>query len=142
MNEPSQPPNRLWRIIRFPLVRMVLAFVWVAAIVSVTSSVVDLLPDWVQAISLPILALGACLGYYSFVRLVEKRPVIELAASGAVAELAGGVMIGAALFAVTIGILWGLGSYQVAGTNSWTVVIPALMRLCLATRARGLCRPA
>jgi len=126
--EQAQPPSRLWRILQFPLVRIVLAFTWLMAVVATTDLAIQLLPARetapVTVLSAGLVVLGACLSYSAFVRIIEKRPVTELAASGAVAELAGGVLLGAILFTATIGILWSLGYYKVTGMNNWLAAAP------------------
>lgn len=120
----------MWKILQFPVTRVVLAFLSLMIVVGIAQSVFDLLP---QKDSIPMVllsaaavALVACVGYYAFVRIIEKRPVTELSSSGAAAELTIGILVGGALFTVTIGILWALGYYQVDGINTWTVMIPVL----------------
>lgn len=68
----------------------------------------------------PIVLLGAflmilafLLVYRFFVRWVENRAVHELAPSGAATGLLGGVVIGAALIALVIAILWAMGAATV-----------------------------
>ncbi len=123
-----QSTSRVWRIVQFPLVRIVLAFVWLITIVTATQLSVGLLPvgeTFLAAVlSAVVVAAVAFLAYYAFVRGIEKRPVSELAIQGAAAELATGILIGAGLFSVTIGILWALGIYRVTGLNDWTVAVP------------------
>jgi membrane protease YdiL (CAAX protease family) len=62
-----------------------------------------------------------------FVRVIERRSVIELSFKNSLAELASGVLIGALLFSVTIGILWLLGYYKVIGTNPWSAMLSWLV---------------
>ena len=128
MIEQTQPPSRLWRILQFPLVRIVLAFTWLIAVVATTELAIQLLPARetapVTVLSAGLVVLTACLSYSAFVRIVEKRPATELAASGAVAELASGILLGAMLFTATIGILWSLGYYKVTGMNNWLAAAP------------------
>jgi len=98
------------------------------AVVATTELAIQLLPARetapVTVLSAGLVVLVACLSYSAFVRIVEKRPVTELAASGAVAELASGTLLGAMLFTATIGILWSLGYYQVSGMNNWMTAAP------------------
>jgi membrane protease YdiL (CAAX protease family) len=130
MNTP--PVSRFWRFIRFPLVRVILGCFWVAGSVAIASVIVEQLPAWVAPISAPFLALSGCLGYYSFVRLIERRKVSELLGSGAVAEFASGAVIGAALISITVGILYALRLYVVAGVNERSAVVPILMSAVMA----------
>ena len=129
MTEQQRPTDLAQRIVQFPAVRILLAIVWVFVAVAAAQFVVALLPAQETA-PVAILAVAvsvsmACVAYLAYVRIVEKRRASELAASGAIAELAAGILTGAALFTVTIGILWALGCYAVTGTNDWTAMLPA-----------------
>ena len=68
----------------------------------------------------------ALLAYLAFVRVVERRAASELAAGAAPAEVGLGLVIGALLFAATIGFISLLGYYHIESFNSWAVAIPAL----------------
>jgi len=70
--------------------------------------------------------LVAYLVYWAYVRMVERRPVTELSGPGALRELGIGVLIGAALVAATVGIMWLLGYYRVTQANAWTVAFALL----------------
>ncbi len=59
--------------------------------------------------------------------LIEQRPVTELEGRGAVGELGTGLLLGAGLFTLVIGILWLLSAYHVTGLNEWSVLIVALV---------------
>jgi uncharacterized protein len=125
-------PNRFWRIVRFPPLRMVLGFFWVGGSVGAASGIAGLLPKSAKTFSSLILALGACLGYYSFVRLVEGRKVIELIGKGSFAEFARGAALGGALFSFTIGVLFLIGVFTVDGVNALSAAVPALMTSIMA----------
>ncbi len=58
------------------------------------------------------------LTYLASVRWIERRPVVEFAARGAVRELFAGLLIGFALFTSTMGILWVVGVYHPAGAGT------------------------
>ena len=125
----DKPIDGLWQVLRFPAARILLAFASLFLAVSTAQFVVRsfLFGDTIliRVLSTGIVVLAACLTYAAFVHVVEKRPVTELAASGAVTELASGALLGASLFTITVGILWLLGYYQVSGTNGWVVIVPA-----------------
>ncbi len=131
MSERTQLTNRFWQLLRFPLTRIVLAFVWLIALISIAQLATQLLPARdsapVAILSLMITVAIAYAAYVAFVRGIEKRPVSELAAPGAVAELLRGVLLGAALFTLTIGLLWVFGYYSITGVNPWPAVIPILI---------------
>lgn len=55
--------------------------------------------------------------YCGLVRLIERRPVFELALAGAPGELGVGLLLGAVVFCVTIGLIAALGGYSVAGVR-------------------------
>ncbi len=128
MSEQTRPAGQIWKILRFPLVRIVLASVWLFLTVSLTQAAVKLLPAHetipIRLLSTAIVVVVAWAAYYAFVRVIEKRPLNELAASHAVGELAMGTLIGALLFTIVIGILGLLGCYRISGTNHLTVVVP------------------
>lgn len=65
--------------------------------------------------------------YRAYVRWVERRDASELGTAGLARELGLGVLLGAALFAATIGVLAVLGSYRVDGWNPWLGAVPALL---------------
>jgi membrane protease YdiL (CAAX protease family) len=56
--------------------------------------------------------------YIASVRWIERRPVVEFASRGAVRELFAGLLIGFALFASVMGILWIAGVYHPAGAGT------------------------
>ena len=128
---PVPSPNRLVRIIsailRFPLTRIVLAFVFIG-IVSGAVNWVLVRVDVVN-ISSPLSVAGSILatvlGYVLFVRLIERRPVSELSLRHS-GELLTGTVFGAVLFSLVVAVLWAVGSYQVLGSNPWQVMFSAL----------------
>ena len=75
-------------------------------------------------------ALVACvlgwLAYRVYVKLIERRRGVEFGAQGAVRELGSGLVIGAALFSATIGVLAALGLYTVQGWRDPIVLIAPL----------------
>jgi membrane protease YdiL (CAAX protease family) len=124
-----------WKVLHFPLMRIILAIVFVGIGVAVAQVLIALLKQ-AFALSSPlpipfvffeiILALLAASGaYYAYVHLIEQRPVSELSRDG-VGELGLGILIGAGLFTLVIGILWLLGAYHVTGSNDWSVLLGAL----------------
>ncbi len=60
--------------------------------------------------------------YAAYVRRIERRPVAELALPGAGRELGSGVVLGASLFALTIGTLALLGCYRADGRHDLSIV--------------------
>lgn len=63
--------------------------------------------------------------YRGFIRLTERRPIVELSLGGAGRELGLGVLIGAAAVAAAIALLAATGSYRIASVNPWSAAIAA-----------------
>ncbi len=120
------------RFVMFPLVRIVIALLFIAvplAVLSVTLRPLGhlLFPDgrpiaWVS-LMWTVSALVVAFAYVAFVRLVERRTVSEFSCRGAFRELWIGYLIGAGLMVVSIGIMWMLGYYEIVGTDSLLVLI-------------------
>ncbi|HKW84596.1 MAG TPA: CPBP family intramembrane glutamic endopeptidase [Burkholderiaceae bacterium] len=75
-------------------------------------------------------ALVSCvlgwLAYRVYAKVVERRRGVEFGAQGALRELGAGLVIGAALFSATIGVLAALGLYTVQGWRDPGVLIAPL----------------
>jgi membrane protease YdiL (CAAX protease family) len=127
--------DELPKALRHPLVRLVIEFALLTTLILGTDMVMT-----------PIVGANAgnfglfagtlirggiivivLLAYVGIVRVIERRPVTELAIKRAGPELGAGLLLGAGLFASTIGILAVLGYYHVTSTNPWISVIPALL---------------
>ncbi len=67
--------------------------------------------------------------YALYTRWVERRGASEFGRVGALKELATGLLIGAALFSASVGVLALLGHYRITGTRELSVVI---VPLCLS----------
>jgi len=122
------------KFISFPLVRIVLAILFVGFGLVITQLIINLLGQFLSADSLlaglvfTILAvLAIYYSYYLYVRFVEKRALTELSASNSLNELGRGLLIGLGLFSIIIAILWVLGYYHATGMNSWSVLVPAIV---------------
>ncbi|MFZ1903850.1 MAG: CPBP family intramembrane glutamic endopeptidase [Steroidobacteraceae bacterium] len=74
----------------------------------------------VGALLLTAIVVSAYMGY---VRLAEKRSASELSGPHALRELGAGVLLGAMLLSLTIGVLAALGVYQVTGVNGWAAML-------------------
>ncbi len=64
--------------------------------------------------------------YIGLVRLIERRPVTELALPGMGRELAIGGLLGAGLYTACILIFIGMGVYRIEGFNTPSVMLPAI----------------
>ena len=125
-----------WRAILFPLGRIALAVLLVGGAVYATELTVKAL-EGVLSLGgavpalyyLAYLLAGVLVAYFvyrAYVHLVEKRALIELSGAGATNELGTGMLVGFALVAAIVGILWMLGLYRVAGVGAWTAVFAVL----------------
>jgi uncharacterized protein len=124
--------GRFRRAILFPPVRTVLGFFWVGGAIGLGSGAAGLLPESMKTLAPLVLAIGALLGYYTFVRIVERRAVVELVSAGSFTEAAIGAAIGVGLFSAVIGVLFLLGSYSATVAKSSAGVVPALMAAVMA----------
>jgi uncharacterized protein len=122
------PPSRWHRFLRFPLVQIVVALVFIAVPFAIVSTpfnlfVTDKPLRRIGALLLTAVVLGA---YWAYVRIMENRAVTELSSTRAVRELALGLALGALLFSVTMGILVALGVYQIIGNNGWLIMFASV----------------
>ncbi len=122
----------LAKIIRHPIVRLVLGIVIFMTLNAVTQivafSTAGITENYALAIFFTlVLAIFSCFAYALFVRLLERRPVTELGIKGAAQEWGKGWVLGFILFTLTIGLLWVLGAYHVNGTNPVSVLGPIIL---------------
>ncbi|MCW3095148.1 MAG: Abortive infection protein [Chthonomonadaceae bacterium] len=132
---PARPQSWPSRILNFSLVRIVLAVLCViVAQVAADSLLSALGANKTVRLYLDVLfAVPASYGaYLSYVRLIEKRVATELTLPRAGKELLGGLLIGGALFTVTIGVVWICGGYHVTGVHRWSVMSAALALAIIA----------
>jgi len=114
-------------VLRFPLTRIVLAFVIIGIVSGVVSWVLARVnvADALAPLPVAVGILAALAGYALFVRLIERRPVSELSLRHS-GELLTGTLFGTVLFSLVVAVLWAVGSYQVLGSNPWQVMLSAL----------------
>ncbi|HSN27188.1 MAG TPA: type II CAAX endopeptidase family protein [Kofleriaceae bacterium] len=105
------------RILAFPVVRIVLAAAPIVGVIIVANALA--LPVLLASVVVPLL-------YVAYVRIVERRPVSELAAAGAGRELLQGFTLGAALFAITMVVLCLAGIATVARGDGWLALASGL----------------
>ncbi len=130
----------LGRVIRFGLIRIVLAFLGIVGVANAVRLGFMALGEGLglnplsQTLLYTILLVPAVhLTYVGFVRYVERRRAEELSGKGALAEVGKGVVIGAALLSATVGVIAVAGRYQVIAVNPWsTLLIPLAMSLAAA----------
>src|SRR5215213_504072 len=125
-----------WKAVLFPLGRVVLAVLLVGGAVAAAEFLVKALkgvlslggaaPAIYYAAYLIVSVLVAYFVYRTYVHLVEKRTVTELSGAGAPRELGAGMLLGFALVAAIVGMLWLLGCYRVTGVGLWTAAFVLL----------------
>ena len=72
------------------------------------------------------------MAYRTYVKLVEKRVATELSGTRAVQELSKGLLLGALLLSLTIGVLAALGVYRVTGIQGWVPMLATVPAFILA----------
>ncbi len=77
--------------------------------------------------TLTVRLLPAVLSYLILVKLVERRPVGELAGRDVFTFGAVGLIGGAILFSLVVGSLWLVGSYHITGSNPQVDWLPAVL---------------
>ncbi len=130
------PVGKLQKILRRPLVTLIVGLLLVFVPVAIEQFIITSLP--ISKLWRSILIAGftvpiACAAYYVLVRFVERKRMTELSLSGAVGETAQGIAIGALLFVAIIGMLALTGSYRAAGTNDVSLLLrPFLLAISSA----------
>jgi uncharacterized protein len=123
----TRRPTSPWgaRVLKNPAVRLVLALLSIAIPFAVVATLLNkFVSDPSMKRAGAILLAGIVLSsYWAYVRIVERRPVIELSWPGRLREFGAGVLLGALLFCLTIGVLAGLGVYRVTGSNGWIAML-------------------
>ena len=131
MNEKLPPVNKFIKFLQLPPIRVFVGFVFLLLVISLVQFATVAWPGHGTSISnvvsVAITVLVVSYAYYGFVRVIERRSVTELSSQNMFVELASGMLVGAILFSVTIGILWLLGYYKVIGSNPWTVIFSWLV---------------
>jgi membrane protease YdiL (CAAX protease family) len=120
LNAATGKPALASRLMAHPLVRIVLGIVLTFGAVPLTMILASLLVAkpyrlvWPQLLA----AVLVWFGYRFYVRRIEKRRPTELATPGMAGELGTGLLLGAALVALTFGVLAALGVYRFGGVNA------------------------
>jgi membrane protease YdiL (CAAX protease family) len=122
---PSDAPRWKRWLVFSPLARIVI-FALMFTVLSIAAGALMHALGWLGKDASPVIhglaqfvvrAVPALIAYLLLVRLLERRPVTELAPRRLLPDGALGVVAGLALFSTVVGVLWLLGSYHVTGTN-------------------------
>jgi len=113
------------KIVKFPIVRMIVAVLCVGTGILVGQMALNFLrlvfsisdPGLTNLLAFLLVAPAAYFGYWLYVRHVERRHLHELERSGALREFGLGAFLGLGLFSLVMGVLWILGYYRISGVN-------------------------
>ncbi|MCX7378915.1 MAG: CPBP family intramembrane metalloprotease [Alphaproteobacteria bacterium] len=125
---PAQRPAAWRRVLQFPATRLLLLGGALLLMLAISNGFMERFAatPW-KAIASAAAMAGLGLAFYvGFVRLVERRPVGELALPGMGQELAVGLPIGAGLYTGCVLILMALGIYRIEGLNPVSFLVPAV----------------
>ena len=130
--KPVTPPNsRIWPVIHFPLVLLVVAAGLIMGAGFIAQLVSHAIPHadngWLAVLVAILVAAIFATAYCVFVRFVERRPTVaEFDLTGWARELGAGVLIGLILFSIVVAVIAALGGYRVIGWHPASVLLPAL----------------
>ena len=132
MSDAAASARWLGRIVRFPVTRILLFIVGIAAalwLARLVTSGRGLGAWWPGAAANAVLQILAVhFAYRGMVRLLERRSADELCLRGAARETSAGILVGAGCLTVTVGIVAALGYYHVEGFGAWAALAAALAR--------------
>jgi len=111
------------KILQYPLVRIILAVLFVGIGVIVGQIILNLLRSALSItnagvanlLAFVLITPAAYFAYRMYVRTIEKRDPVELGFTNLLQEVGLGSLLGFGLFASVIGFLWLLGFYRVNG---------------------------
>lgn len=132
--EVERRPKLLVKILRFPLVRIILGAA-ACGFVPFALGALWLEPDqlWrgdaAGASSALLLTAILLLTYWGVFRLLEARPISELSLRPALWETSWGLVAGFGLVAAVIATLSALGSYRIVAVRDGTGLLPAFLLL-------------
>lgn len=121
--------RRMWlRIAQFPPLRLAVFGVVMFYMLGYSNKFIG------ETAGNPLLQIAVVIGwsavgfavYIGLVRLVERRPVAELALPGMGRELGTGILVGAGLYTACTLLLMVMGIYKIDGLNPVSYLLPAL----------------
>lgn len=138
-------PSALRAFLAFPLTRIVIfviALAAVVAIVQIGAKAAGIAPHSIAGVLLAFVIMLATIATYAgLVRVLERRDVAELAVKRAVPEFGAGLLVGATLFALTMLALLALDRVEITMAGGWTALgFPLLDALIAAVTEEVLMR--
>lgn len=144
MTQTAPAPSRLRRFWDFPLTRIVVGVFAVALAAGLSSSAASAHLTGTSRMTLPNLAgsAAALLAYWAWVRLTERREVVELSVRAAVPELAAGLALGVVMVVAVIGTAALAGAYSVVRVRDWDshLLVPLTEMTLVGVLEELLCR--
>jgi len=128
-----QLPGKGQKILRFPLVRLIIAIVFFVAFTGFGLALAGLVtgpagteghPVWHDLAGMLSGCTFAFLGYWLYCGLVEGRPVHELNPGKLVSQTGYGLLLGFSFITLIMLVLWFTGSYRIEGFNPVSVLAP------------------
>jgi membrane protease YdiL (CAAX protease family) len=139
---PVPRPGTLWRVLQFPLTRIILAAIPLVVVMGVADLSIVSLGLTAGEMTSSLITCAACvLGvavYAGHVRLIERRRPIELGTAGFTRELGTGFVIGTALFVVTAGLLVLIGMGRIERGHGLAALVPWLLWVAATTTLEEL----
>jgi uncharacterized protein len=121
------------RIVRHPAFLLIVGFVVVVAFMVGAAAFIQTFapppPGRTHELTLleAVLTATMCMvGYWLFVRFIERKPFADFALTGAAQEWGFGAAIGVGAMVATVGVIWALGGYQVTGHNGPEILVGVL----------------
>ncbi len=113
------------KILQFPIVRIIVAILFVGVGIVVGQKILDLLRSalsitntgFANLLAFILVTPATYFAYWMYVRYIEKRDLTELGFSNAIREFGLGSLTGFGLFGFVIAILWLLGFYRINGID-------------------------
>ena len=119
----NRQPGNLWKFLQFPVTRIVLvavALIAVEVIIQSGAKVLHVTPQSPAGVAIAVLLMIAVIATYCvYVRVIERRRVIEFGWSRATPEFVTGFLVGVLLFTVTMLVMWLLGIAHFAMADGW-----------------------
>lgn len=130
MMEHPNPDKPLWlRVLQFPLVRLILLGPLLFLMMGISNGFWEIRYADSPLIGIATTVLMVALGiavYFAFVKLIEQRPVSELALPMMGRELGLGMLAGAGLYTLCVLVLMALGVYRIESINPLALLLPSV----------------
>jgi len=121
--------NLAQRILYFPLTKIVVGIAACFIVYIITQAAVNLMPLNEELKSLTVASISAALvlaAYVTLYKFYEKRKIIELSTKGFAKNIIAGVLLGAALQALTIYVIYLNHGFAIIAVNRLVYILPAL----------------